>query len=184
MAEGQKHWLLALTSVLASSLLLGAPLVPPRAVFSAPPAQEQPGEDLYLDYGDDVTKTLYAEDESEVFETFVFRVHVPAGAELTVWLGEDAQGGCYSEGRLFVDGSQVGYTTVGPEPSSWSDPIVATVSPGYAELAFRGYDDCDASVTFPVEKYVRFRVESPPSPEIQFWADRDRIPWGEAGRWD
>ena len=90
----------------------------PFAVSAAPFPQEQPGEDLYLDYGDDITRTLYAHDNSEIFETFSFRVHVPVGAELTVWLGEDAQGGCYSEGLLFINGSQVGHTTVGPQPSS------------------------------------------------------------------
>jgi len=188
VVERRNRWLLVLTIVLVFGLLLGAPFVLPRATFSAALAQEQPGEDLYLDYSDDVTRTLYASDGSEVFETFVFRVYVPAGAELTVWLGEDAQGGCYSEGLLFIDGSQVGYTTVGPAPSSWSTPIVATVGSGYAQLAFRGYDDCDASVSFPVEKYVRFRVGGapppevttpPPPPTIDFWADRTNIVRGE-----
>ena len=199
MTERQRGWLLALTIVLVFGLLLGAPFMPSREVFSAPPAQEQAGEDVYLDYGDVETKTLYADNESALFETFVFRVHLPAGAELTVWLGEDAQGGCYSEGLLFIDGSQVGYTTVGPAPSSWSTPIVATVSSGYAQLAFRAYDDCDASVSFPVEKYVRFQVGGSPSepttdtptptvppevievtpPTIDFWADEGHIVRGE-----
>jgi hypothetical protein len=170
----------------ALGLLAAAALLLPATVSSAPLAQEQPGEDIYLDYGEEETKTLYAYNQSEVFGTYVFRVHVPAGAKLTVWLGEDTQGGCYSEGLLFIDGSQMGYTTVGPAPSSWSDPIVAIVNTGYAQLAFRGYADCDASVSFPVEKYVRFKVESPPSevitvptPEIEFWADRDHIGLGE-----
>jgi len=196
MANRQKHWSLALKIILVFGLLLGATSILTATVSSAPPAQEQPGEDLYLDYGDDVTRTLYADDESEVFETFVFRVHLPAGSQLTVWLGEDAQGGCYSEGLLFIDGSQVGYTTVGPAPSSWSTPIVATVSTGYAQLAFRAYDDCESWVSFPVEKYVRFNVSSPsapatntptptvpptevPPPTIDFWADQDHIVRGE-----
>ena len=148
MAERQRRWLLATAITRILGLLVLIALILPATVLSAPPAQEQPGQDLYLDYGDEITWPLEAKDESELFETFVFRAHVPAGAELSVWLGEDEQGGCYTDARLFIDGSQVGYTTVGPEPSSWSEPIVATVGSGYAQLAFRVYAECESWVSY------------------------------------
>jgi hypothetical protein len=158
MAERSDRRQLAATLVVACALLVGRSLLLPATSVAAPAAQEQPGKDLDLELGADITETLEAWDSSEIWQRFVFRLSLPAGAELTVWLGEDAQGGCYTDARLYESGNQVGYTRVGPQPSSWSEPIVATIASGKAQLSVGAYDDCDASVVFPTEKHFRFQV--------------------------
>jgi len=180
MPERQKCWLLTSAVVLALGSLLGTASIRPSEVFSAPLVQDHT---LNLDYGDDVTLDRWCTCESSCRQTLTVQVNMPAGAELTVWIQEESQGGCEWMVRLLHGGSEMGRTYAGPSANDWSDGVTAVIDSGVALV-----ENSATSCPGPFKHYahVRFKVESPPSevitvptPEIQLWADRDHIGLGE-----
>ena len=194
MTVRQRRCLLVPAIVLVFGLLLAATLILPGTVFSAPLAQDTV---LNLNYGDKELVKLISNNESEIFEPWTCQVNVPPGAELSIWVGEDSQGGCWWDARLYIGGNQVDFTCVGPDPETWSDPIVRTISGGSAQVEVAAGTSCQSGIDYPVYVYVYFEVSGSPPPEattpppscqpqIEFWADRDHILRGECTtlHWD
>jgi len=189
MAKQQRYWLPIPMVVLALGLLLGTASIRPRVAFSAPPAQDLT---LDLDYGDDVTRDRWSTCESSAKQPLIVQVNVPAGAELTVWVGESSQGGCEWMVRLLHQGNEMGRAYAGPDASDWSAPVKAVISTGSAQVETSAVA-CPGPFTH--YAHVRFKVgdaplepttetpppppEVPPSPEIEFWADQEHIYVGQ-----
>ena len=181
MAERQKRWLLVLTIVLVFGLLLGTALLP-RVALSAPWIQDHV---LDLSYGDDVTLDRWCTCASSCQQTLAVQVNVPAGAELTVWIQEDSQGGCEWMVKLLHGGSEMGSAYAGPSADDWSDGVTAVIGSGVA-LVENGATSCPGP--FKHYAHLRFKVSGapppdvttqPPPPTIDFWADKTNILRGE-----
>jgi hypothetical protein len=198
MPKRNARWLPIAAATVTLSLLLTAVLIPPSVVSSAPVAQD---EVLELDYGDTASRTLVANSASESFEAYTFEVFVPPGAWLYTWIGTDSRGGCYWEARVFEEGTQQGYASVGPAPDDWSDPAVVQVSGvavmpgkydwGSALVEVKASTSCNPGISYPVWVYVYFEVGSGPQPTegptqgptgeptANFWAADDYIQQGQ-----
>ena len=154
-----KPWFRIGGIALVLGLLIGAASFLPETVASSPLAQD---EVVNLGCGDEVMKTIEPEDNY-----YIYQVNVPPGAELSVWVGLDAQGSCEWYAALFINGNEVDRTYV-DEPDTWSDPIVATIPGGVAEVEVGEGTVCIE----PVHKYVYFSVTCPDCEAPEIWVDR------------
>jgi len=100
-----------------------------------------------------------------------YQVNVPPGAELSVWIALDSNGECEINATLYIDGNGVDTTDV-QEGNYWSDPMVATIPGGSAQVEV-GAVSCETTPLYPLYRAVFFRVTCPDCAAPEIWVDRD-----------